>query len=386
MAAHLIQLPWCSTAYLGKSKRAFAANQKFLMDYILKKERTTRMTQSQLHSGKVFIEAGVRSLLRRVHVLVTKEAAGICMRMLALLSMCLLFGSALLMQGTSTAFALQAKAPTDWSFYMYSNSTSTAYSLGCNQGHTDANVHHGSTVVLDFGGQQSNGSGTKMINGNLISNGQIEAVAEAFSHGYWVCTGSDTTTVLDLGIGTNNSLYDVSSSGGRTWVDDVAAIQSSNKITGYYSQVRMYGANDIEPSWSGASAAIAWANGFAGVSGYGYFDYGSADGCPQTSSNNGSCNNGWNQYDVYYVSWGAQPAHPTPEIYYQSQANQWAMISLYGAQHQGGHIVIWGPWDEHDLDTSTFTATQAWDALWYAVNSRSSTAQNFGYSLEIHNE
>lgn len=335
------------------------------------------MFQSQFPSG-------VRSLLRRMSVLVTREVAGICLRMLALLSMCLLFGSALLMQGTSTAFAAQAKPPTYLSYYMLSTSTSTAYNLGCNLG--TANTHYGgsSTVILDFGGQNSSGSGTLMINSVSISNSQIEAVAEQFSYGFWNCSGS--VPVLHLGIGTNNSYYDVSSSGGKTWVNMVAAIQSYNRSHGYSTQVLMYGANDIEPSWSSASAAIAWANGFASVSGYGYFDYGSADGCPQTTSGNGACNNGWNQYDVYYVSWGANPAHPVPEIYYQSQANEWAMISLYGAQHQGGHIVIWGPMDEYPLDNSTNTAAQAWNELWNAVNARSSTAQNFGYSMEITRE
>ena len=50
-----------------------------------------------------------------------------------------------------------------------------------------------SKVVLDFGSQLSDGSGAQMINGVTITNAQIEAVAEAFSQGYWICTGSDTT-------------------------------------------------------------------------------------------------------------------------------------------------------------------------------------------------
>ncbi|HLX38932.1 MAG TPA: hypothetical protein VKR42_00275 [Ktedonobacteraceae bacterium] len=84
--------------------------------------------------------------------------------------------------------------------------------------------------------------------------------------------------------------------------------------------------------------------GFSGVNGYDYLDFGSADGCPQYSDNNGSCNNGWNQYDEWYVSWGATPALPTPEIYYDALARQWAMISLYGAQYQHAVVYMQGPW------------------------------------------
>jgi hypothetical protein len=282
--------------------------------------------------------------------------------------------------------AIQAKAPTYWSFYMHSASTSEARTLGCNQAHAQASHKTSGTVVLDFGGQWSNGGGTEMINTVLISNGRIEAVTEAFSAGFKSCIGK-SKTILHLGIGTNNSIQSsVTYANGRTWAHVVAAIQSYNKSKKYYPQVLMYGANDIEPSWSSASAAIAWVKGFASVPGYHYFDFGSADGCPTDSSNNTIlCNNGWNQYDVWYVSWGAQPALATPEIYNQAMADQWAMLSLYGAQHQGGRIVIWGPWDESDL-ASDFTATQAWDALWLAVHSHRATAQNFGYSLEINNE
>jgi hypothetical protein len=285
------------------------------------------------------------------------------------------------------AFAIQAKPATDWSFYMKTTSTSTAYNLGCNQGHFDAG--HGninSEVVLDFGGQNSAGTGTLMINGVSISNGQIEAVAEQFSYGYWICTGSDTTSVLKVGLGTNNSYYDVSSSGGHTWANVVAAVRSYNHSHGYDTQVNAGGANDIEPSWNSWSATKAWIDGYAAVDPAYYLNYGSVDGCPSGSASNGGCNNGWNQYDVWYASWGSPPAFPTPEIYYGVNAQQWAMISLYGALHQSGRVYMQGPWDEYDLDTSTLTPTGAWNDLWTDLNNNSNTTQNMPFSLEIHSE
>lgn len=291
------------------------------------------------------------------------------------------------------AFAVQAKPPTDWSFYITTTDTGTAYNLGCNQGQFDASFSPPakSMVVLDFGGQQADGSGTKLIDGTLVSNAQIEAVAEQFSYGYWVCTGSDTASTLWLGIGTNNSYYDVSSSGGTTWAQVVSAVRSYNQTQGYNSQVNATGASDMEPGWDTAADTEAWVNGYAGVNPAVYINYGSADGCPlsnPTPPYNQSCNNGWKQYDVWYVSWGATPANAQPEIYYSSLATQWTMISMYGAQNQGssGKILYEGPWDENDLDSSTLTSDQAWTDFWTALNSYTATAEDLHYSAQIHQE
>jgi hypothetical protein len=340
---------------------------------------------SQLFSrSKTFPEARIHSPLRFLHTLTTRSGV----RVLAAMGICAAIASMFLIQGVPSVFAVQAKVFTNWSFYMNSASTSTAYNLGCNQGGSDATHHDNSVVVLDFGGQLSNGSGSLMINGVSITNSQIEAATENFSKGYWTCARNDgdTTTILDLGIGTNNSYQDVSQAGGAAWINVVSVVQNYNKAQGYYAQVKMYAANDMEPGFGSAAATINWVHGVTSISGLDYLNYGSADGCPQTSSSNGACNNGWNQYDVWYVSNGPTQGHPIPEIYYPAQASQWAMLSLYGAQHQGRRMNIWGPWDEYDLDHSTYTAAQAWNQLWTDVNNNSATKQNFSYSMEIHNE
>jgi hypothetical protein len=99
------------------------------------------------------------------------------------MSMCVVLSAVIAMQGSPNAFALQTMPPTDWSFYMNSTSTSTAYTLGCNQGNFDAgyNPPVSSEVVLDFGGQLSNGSGADMIEGGDITNSQIEDLLGSWS-------------------------------------------------------------------------------------------------------------------------------------------------------------------------------------------------------------
>lgn len=285
----------------------------------------------------------------------------------------------------------QAKPVTDWSFYISTTDPSVAYTLGCNQGSFDANFtpSMNSMVVLDFGGQLSDGSGTLLINGVSVTNAQIEAVAEAFSHGYWYCTGTaDLTSTLSLVIGTNNSYYDVGTSGGSTWAGVVAAVAAYNQAQGYNSQVIVDGGNDIEPGWNDPASSEAWANGYAANATSFYVNYGTADGCPSDNASDAACDNGWTQYDVWYVSWGAGPARSVPEIYYDVNASQWAMIALYGDQTRGtgGKILFSGPMDEYPLWNNSNSSAQSWEQLWTALNENPATAQPMPYSLEMHNE
>jgi hypothetical protein len=285
-------------------------------------------------------------------------------------------------------FAIQAEPPADWSFYVQTTNTTTAYNLGKNQGAYDAS--HGninSEVVVDFGGQVSDSSGAWMVNQKgKITNAQIEGVADNFAMGYWDGTGAhDTTSVLTLGIGTNNSYQDVNYNGGYQWAQLVGTINTDIKNSGWSSQVTAVGGNDIEPDWYDAPDTTSWAQGYAAYGGR-YLNYGSADGCPQTTSSGGNCDNGWTQHDVWYVSWGDPPAYPIPEIYFTSNALEWTMISLYGAQVQGGAVQMQGPWDEYDEDQSTLTSAQAWTDFWTDLNSHSQTAQSMPYAAEIHTE
>jgi hypothetical protein len=282
------------------------------------------------------------------------------------------------------ALATPAKPLTDWSFYVLSTSASTAYTLGCNQGgfdagHSDAD----SEVYLDFGGQIS--GGTELINGTDVSNGTIESISEQFALGYWACTGADTTSNLNLAIGTNNDI-DVGTSEGETWAGVVNTV--TTWVADNAGQVSVWGGDDIEPSFGSESAAIAWSNGFGDKTSTLYLNYGSADGCPESSYDNGGCNNGWDQYDIWYVSWGSTPAVTAPEIYDTNgaTASQWEMICLYGANYQSGEVLYQGPQDENDLASGTNTSTQAWDQLENDLNSHSACAQTMPYSLEVHDE
>ncbi|TAN31944.1 hypothetical protein EPN29_12135 [bacterium] len=272
--------------------------------------------------------------------------------------------------------AAQSQPPTDWSFYVRTTNTTTLYNLGCNQGNADRNAGNvNSEVILDFGGQAYYNNGTYLTGSNaFVSYATIESLAENFALGYYYCTGSDFTSVVTIGIGTNNSAYHIDSAGGSAWAGVANTVKNWVSSNNYQSQVNVDGANDMEPSWDTYSATKSWVDAYTSAGGPAYEDYGSADGCPQTTHTNGGCNNGWTQDDVWYVSYGAAPALAAPEIYIQAQANQWGQIKLWK------YMFFEGPLDEYDLNTGTFTASQAWTAL---GNAQSWSTYMY-FSLEIH--
>jgi hypothetical protein len=266
-----------------------------------------------------------------------------------------------------TAHAAQAEPADDASFYVNTTSQSTLYALGHNQGVFDAQHNVSSQVFLDFGGQYQDNSGTKGPLGSPnFSYGQIESLSEFFAWGYWQGTGTDLTTVLTLAIGTNNGNW-VAQNLGVSWGQVVQTVSNWVHTAGYQRQVIIDGANDIE-TWGGARAAdvLQWEAGYAQGTSLPYLNFGSADGCPQYTDNNGGCggtSGDWNQYNYWYLSWGAPPAQSLPEIYNNAQKNQWVQIDRYGHDYQRDTINFSGPLNDYYRDSSSFTPAQSWGSM-----------------------
>jgi hypothetical protein len=80
--------------------------------------------------------------------------------------------------------------------------------------------------------------------------------------------------------------------------------------------------------------ARLWVDGYVSSTSVRLWNFGSADGCPQTVSSRVSCNNGWTIDDVIYVSSHAGPGViAMPQIHTQSgsQSRQWAVMSARAA-------------------------------------------------------
>lgn len=145
--------------------------------------------------------------------------------------------------------------------------TGAAYNDGCSQGQRDAAYNSSSTVVLDFGGQTivNGGWGTHYVEYDYIERDSVnESLATSFAQGYYYCTGADTTTVLTLAMGTNNSLYQ-DAPWGQDWAQVVQATASD--VAPYASQVYVAGASDFEPVFGLLSAAESWMKEHAATTG-----------------------------------------------------------------------------------------------------------------------
>jgi hypothetical protein len=308
--------------------------------------------------------------------------------------------------GCAPRFA-PAAPHTSTSAYVGTTSTTTAYNQGCSEGSLDAHTpSQNSELVLDFGGQNSSNTGTIFTsnNGTGATYAQVAAYAEQYGKGYYDCAraASDTKSIVTVGLGTNNSAYQVSSAGGQAWAKNTVAVAKAWIIShGYSGQVRIWGADDMEPGYKDATSTRAWVGGYDGAKVAPYFDYGSSDACSTTSYQNATCaaKYTWHQADEYYFAWANPWAYVFPEIYRDAtcslsgvQAKQWTLISRYGYYYGGVYskIIFEGPMTESPAGC---TPAQAWSVLWNELNSDKtlplgpaglqSTGENFIFHTNI---
>lgn len=169
-----------------------------------------------------------------------------------------------------------------------------------------------------------------------------KARVQELSHGYWVCTGSDLTSTVYVGLGANNSAGTINSDAGVALAREARIAWDT--MDGNWPQSHGIGANDFE-SWgkdsSLSTASKNWIDGYNSYSNKVFFvNYGSADGCPTSSIPSAtSCNPGLPAETIWHVSWSGV-AWPLPEIYTTSgsQAKQWKYLSLYSYTYHGGKL------------------------------------------------
>jgi hypothetical protein len=230
--------------------------------------------------------------------------------------------------------ATAAATPTPvTAWYMYGSSAadlkSYAYAHGC----AFAQAQPGSAVrvlLLDFGAARKLDSstwGAVDFSNTRFSNSDILAALERAADGYHNC---HVRGGVDIAYGNTN--YDLSKSGmsgtdawyaGYHQAERAEGLGNYQGAKGYTSQTAD-AAGDLEPSWETAFVTKQLVNGNQAQGWALDYDFGSADGCPQSGSADGLCNNGWHVSDVGYVSFHGL-ALPLPEIYYSANAQQWTV-------------------------------------------------------------
>ncbi|MCK6256359.1 hypothetical protein LCY76_07090 [Fictibacillus sp. KIGAM418] len=285
--------------------------------------------------------------------------------------------------------------PSATSFYMDTVDTVTLYDMGYQKGQEDYRKSgaQNSMVILDFGGQPSPASLSLFGMPDATLN-QVAAAVEAYSRGYWKGTASDSQSMVHVIVGTNNS-YTVTYEGAQNFANMIDNINSHNLSHSYSDQVEVDGGNDMEPGYDPATTTKEWVKGYDSVNSYSLYNYGSADGCYHTNLNTGttnySCNNGWTYKDIQYISWGASPSWPLPEIYDNSgdMAVQWQNIAKYSSVTSSSQMKFSASLTQAGACADTGchweldnTPTEGWNQLYNELSSDTKTAAATKYPIQ----
>jgi len=243
-----------------------------------------------------------------------------------------------------TGAAATPNPVTAW--YMYGSSGSDlkshAYAHGCDFARAQPGTGM-RVLLLDFGAARKLDSstwGAVDFSNTRFSNADILAALKRAADGYHNC---HVRGGVDIVYGNTN--YHLSDSGMSTtdaWYAGYHQSERSEDLSDYqaakgYDSQTSDAASDIEPSWDGSLITKQLVNGDEGQGWALYYDFGSADGCPQSASADGPCNNGWSIGDVGYVSFHGL-ALPLPEIYYTANANQWTVVRKWWNANHGGYF------------------------------------------------
>lgn len=304
---------------------------------------------------------------------------------------------------------LSAKPPTSISWYINARKRRESdaalylwmFIEGFEAGQSEvASGSQDSVAILDFGTPAIR-NGLAGAYGNtpfprFLSTTTIAEAVEQFALGFYGGTYSTNTAQMRIVVGVNNYGSFVTNEHGEAWLLMVQAIGAT--LSTYGDQVTVRGGSDMELAYSGPATTYDWVTGYSNAQAFPYFlyDFGDAQSCPQvdTTSNPGSCINGWSQDSVSYISWEAPLSYPFPEIYGQGGGNarQWQQLSLYSALESGGNMFILGPLTQHyacqqrpgaSCRGTNNSPSEAWLQLSGDLDSQPQTSQDMIWSTDI---
>jgi hypothetical protein len=263
---------------------------------------------------------------------------------------------------SAPANAASTPTPVD-AWYMYGTTTSALNNGAYNDGCSFASKQPGGTrlMMLDFGAARNVGTGWGAIDfsNTTFSNGQILTALENASNGVHNCFTTGYT-IITYG----NSNYHMSNNGmSNTDAYNVGYYQESraHDLANYESSngrvyQRAAAGSDMEPAWDGPGITKQLVTGATAYNYAGYYDYGSADGCPSSGSG-GSCSNGWSVSDVGYASYHGA-ALSLPEIYFTVNASQWTVV-----RRNWGSYTFYGTTGTYPPLSGGLTPRNGWNTL-----------------------
>lgn len=176
-------------------------------------------------------------------------------------------------------------------------------------------------VVLSFGKQVRTGANGF---GKTISFDEVAEVSRAWAAGMAECG----TGPWEIAVSTSNSGGVTTENGFNGGVRWAQLVEETARLAD--PRVVISSGVDLEPGWGPPGQARAWVDGYVASSARRLWNFGSADGCPQSYLSKLTCNNGWTVDDVIWVSSraGAQVV-AMPQLHTQSGslARQWAVLA-----------------------------------------------------------
>lgn len=237
---------------------------------------------------------------------------------------------------------------------------------GCNMGKRDLNLpgSQDSFVFLDFGylTSQNGNLGVMSVSNQFRTTNEIKTAVESYARQYYLCTQSDILSQITIGVGTNNIGSFVNTANGVAWANMIDQISRDINNSGYYTQVKVSGASDIELGWNNPGPTQDWINGVNSVFydvyrdtiKYYFYNVGDANGCPSYGYNKNDptwylvCGStsypDWTAYNVYAISTGCKGCGAIPMVYSKDWTNaaQWQGLSDYAVDKQGKQMNING--------------------------------------------
>lgn len=282
---------------------------------------------------------------------------------------------------------------TSTSYYLKTTRPKTLNAMGCSfaNGVDAGRQPRDALVVMAFGRPmlRRGAYGVSLFGVHFASTSEVRRAGVAFATGFHRCVNSKKAASLRVVLGTSNYGSRVSYAHGRAWAGMVNVANRDMAEQGWDGQIDFAGGNDIELFWNGPKTSRAWVQGYDSVNEWPYYNFGDAAMCPPY----GRCAGAWTMEDLWYVSWGAPPAIPFPQIYTGngSSAKQWYNVSLYSQQRHGSHMAFAGVMSQRRACEQSADPCRgmnngprrAWRQLSYLLNSRRETAQRLRWSTDI---
>ena len=284
-----------------------------------------------------------------------------------------------------------------------SGDAATMHSEGCADATSNGSAGN-HLMLLDIGAQtitspesaQHPGVALSGTSGPVrLSDGQLVTAVNAYVDGYVGCrTGSTISTIV---VGTNNdgewSANFPADTRGTDWATNV--VEPIRIHASANTGIVIAGGDDIEAGFASTEAqAETWINSYLMATSAELVEHGSADGCPTTSGAvGGTCGAGWTELQYYRLAHALSPSRiiALPQIYYTSQAAQWANIDQTGAT-SSDKINFVGTLTENAAcgassgACSSLTPEQGFAALWDALSQGTYTTPALTVATDLESD